>query len=101
MISLMSMRVFLVVPLLFFGGCAEIDPPYMQGRWNSPNSNQRNLVLQVASPSDIFNGRHDADYDAKQVTDAVHRFRDGKTKTIERLQVTNVANSQSNGGTGQ
>ncbi len=86
--------------LLILSGCAGADPLYMSDRWNLPSANSRNLVLQVAEPSDLRSGRSDPTYDATLAANAVKRLRDGKIKKIESTAVTQIGNSQSGGGGG-
>ncbi|MBB3881904.1 hypothetical protein [Acetobacter oeni] len=91
---------FLIAGLFMIAGCSETDPLYITDRWNAPSSNSRNLLLQVAVPSDISAGRSDTTYDASLASDAVKRLRDGKTKKIQTSSATQIGNNQSGGGGG-
>ncbi|MCH4090139.1 hypothetical protein [Acetobacter sp.] len=88
---------FSATVVFILNGCAQIDPLYQASAWNAQNSNRKNLLLQVENTNDLSVGRGVADYDGSLAVEAVKRLRDGKIKSLEKIKLNDVANSQSGG----
>ncbi len=63
-------------------GCAQVDPVTTDLRWNATGVNDANLVVQVADPSDLVQGRGTPGADGELATAAVARLRHDQVKSL-------------------
>jgi len=83
--------------LFGLAACSSTDPYTREGVWHPTHSNEQNLELQVARPSDLTLGRGTLTADGDTAAKAVDRLRNDKVKPLPTSSISSVG--QSGGGT--